>query len=132
MAQIYEGGCLCGALRYALNGKPEWAAHCHCRSCQKATGGSFTTWIGYQSKSFETTRGLLAKCSTSAGVERGFCAQCGTSLTFQAEERWPGQIHILAPTLDNPEMAKPKAHVNVGDQLPWVKLDDGLPRHDKT
>ncbi len=132
MTQTYEGGCLCGTLRYMLRGKPEWAAHCHCRSCQKATGGAFTTWMGYQKENFKITKGQLATCNTSADVERGFCDQCGTSLTYAAEERWPGQIHILAPTLDNPAIAKPQAHVYVEHQLPWIKLDDGLPRREQT
>jgi hypothetical protein len=46
-----------------------------------------------------------------------------------AEERWPGQISVLAPTLDNPNIAAPTAHVYVEHQLAWVKLADGLPTH---
>ena len=123
----HYGGCICGAIRYVIHGDPEWSAHCHCRSCQKATGAAFTTWVGIQSSKFEVPNGIITICNTSAGVERGFCSRCGTSLTYVAEAGFPGQIGVLAPTLDNPEIASPGRHVMTDDQLPWVKLCDGLP-----
>ncbi len=48
-----------------------------------------------------------------------------------AEEGWPGVVGILAPTLDDPGIAAPDAHVYVEHQLPWIKLGDGLPRHEQ-
>jgi hypothetical protein len=65
-------------------------------------------------------------------VERGFCGKCGTSITYVAESRWPGQVSILAPTLDDPRIAVPSAHFDVQDRLPWIKLGDGLPVHDNS
>ncbi|MGI9318565.1 MAG: GFA family protein [bacterium] len=128
ITQNHNGGCFCGAVRYTLTGPPDWSSHCHCRSCQKAVGAAFTTWVGAKSENFKVTKGRITKCAWP-GVERGFCGQCGTSLTYVAEEGWPGQVGILAPTLDDPEIASPGAHVYVEDQQPWVKLDDGLPVH---
>ena len=130
-SEEHQGGCLCGAVRYRLHGAPDWSAHCHCRSCQKATGAAFTTWAGVKTESFEVTIGQLTVFNTSPGVERGFCGKCGTSLTYVAKERWPGQVSVLAPTLDNPGIAAPTVHVYVEHQLSWVKLDDGLPRHEQ-
>lgn len=128
---VHQGGCLCGALRYTLRGEPDWSAHCHCRSCQRAIGAAFATWVGLKKENFEVTNGQISVCNTSPGVERGFCGRCGTSLTYVAEEGWPGQISVLAPTLDDPGIASPTAHVYVEHQLPWVKLDDGLPRSEQ-
>ncbi len=127
-SESHQGGCLCGAVRYVLHGVPDWSSHCHCRSCQKATGAAFTTWVGVKAENFEVTRGQLTICETSPGVERGFCGRCGTSLTHAAEEGWPGKVSVLAPTLDDPGVASPSVHVYVEHQLPWIKLDDGLPR----
>jgi hypothetical protein len=131
IAQQYGGGCLCGAVRYTLRGAPDWSAHCHCRSCQKATGAAFTSWVGIKRVHFEIISGHLAVYNSSRGVERGFCSKCGTSLTYVAENRWPGQISILAPTLDDPRIAAPTAHVNIQDRLSWVRLNDGLPAHEQ-
>jgi hypothetical protein len=127
----FEGGCLCGAVRYQLQGPPDWAAHCHCRSCQKATGSAFATWIGVKREKLEITKGRLAIFNSSPGVERSFCGRCGTSLTYVAEDRWPGEVSVLAPTLDDPSAVAPTAHVYVEHQLAWVKLADGLPTHEQ-
>ena len=128
----FEGGCLCGSVRYQLQrGAPDWSAHCHCRSCQKATGAAFATWIGVKKDKFEVTKGRLAIFNSSPGVERSFCGRCGTSLTYVAEDRWPGEISVLAPTQDDPGVAAPTAHVYVEHQLAWVKLADGLPRREQ-
>jgi hypothetical protein len=126
----HQGGCFCGAVRYRLQGSPDWSAHCHCRSCQRSTGAAFTTWAGVKKENFEVTKGQVTVCNTSPGVERGFCGKCGTSLTYVAE-RWPGQVSVLAPTLDDPGIAAPTAHVYVKHQLPWVKLGDGLPTQEQ-
>jgi hypothetical protein len=119
----HQGGCMCGEIRYTIHGDPDWSAHCHCRSCQKSTGAAFTTWVGLKTGTV---------CNTSPGVERGFCSHCGTSLTYVAEEGFPGQISVLAPTLDNPQIASPKCHVFVDDQIAWIKLNDGLPTNNQS
>jgi hypothetical protein len=129
-SERHAGGCLCGAVRYTLHGAPDWSAHCHCRSCQKATGAAFATWAGVKAENFEVIKGQLTVCKTSPGVERGFCGKCGTSLTYVGAG-WPGQVSVLAPTLDEPDTVAPTVHVYVEHQLPWVKLADGLPTHER-
>ena len=94
----------------------------------------FATWCAVQSESFEVAEGRIKVCETSPGVERGFCGNCGTSLTYVAKperegQSWQGQVWVLAPTLDDPSIASPRAHVYVAHQQPWVILDDGLPTH---
>jgi hypothetical protein len=122
----HGGGCFCGAVRYVIHGTPEWSAHCHCRSCQRAIGAAFASWLGVKSGNFEVTAGQLAICNSSPGVARGFCGKCGSSLTYVGDQ-WPGLVSILAPTLDNPAIVTPSIHVYTEHQLPWVKLGDGLP-----
>lgn len=126
----HEGGCLCGAVRYRLRGAPDWSSHCHCRSCQRATGAAFATWAGAKESRFEVTRGRLAVCASSPGVSRGFCDRCGSSLTYVGEG-WPGQIGVLAATLDDPGIVTPTAHVYLEDKLRWVRIDDDLTRHQR-
>lgn len=125
--EIHEGGCLCGAVRFEARGKPLWVAHCHCHSCRHHTGSAFATFVGYKQAQFRVTQGALQAYASSPGVVRSFCAACGTPLTFAAE-RWPGDVHVYVSTLDRPEAFEPEAHVHVGEQLPWLHLDDGLPR----
>jgi hypothetical protein len=131
-SENHEGGCLCGAVRYRLRGLPNSSAHCHCRSCQRALGAGFATWCSAKSENFKVTKGEIKICETSPGIERGFCGNCGTSLTYVAKREWSGQdwtgqVGFLAATLDDPSIASPTRHVYVSHQQPWVKPNDGLP-----
>ena len=129
--ETHQGGCLCGALRFAARGKPLWVAHCHCRSCRRNTGSAFATFVGYKQGQVRIVKGALQSYASSPGVVRSFCGTCGTPLSYAAE-RYPGEIHLYVSTLDRPEAFEPGAHVHVGEQLPWLHLDDGLPRFPTT
>lgn len=128
----FEGGCYCGAVRYEIDGPPVWAGHCHCRSCQLALGGAFVTWAKVAAEHFAVTRGKIKCCERSPGITRGFCGDCGTTLTYAAEQEvdgqdWRADAWFSASTLDDPSIAVPKAHVYVSHQQPWIKLADDLP-----
>ena len=77
------GGCQCGAVRYRLIAEPTGANICHCRMCQKASGGPFMAFAGVRISEFVVTSGAIATFSSSDIAERGFCARCGTPLTYQ-------------------------------------------------
>ena len=129
MAKAVErsGGCLCGAVRYAVRGKPLWIAHCHCESCRRATSAAFATYAGFRKERFTLTSGRPAHFRSSPGVNRGFCRRCGSPLTYEGA-RWPSQIHVLVASLDDPAAFRPTLHVNSAERLPWVHLSDGLRR----
>ena len=76
------GGCQCGALRYRLDAEPSGSI-CHCRMCQKASGGPFMAFGGVPNSSFVVIRGVLSTFRSSDIAERGFCAACGTPLTYR-------------------------------------------------
>jgi hypothetical protein len=115
------GGCLCGAIRYRVVGPPLWAAHCHCESCRRATGAPVATYAGFATENFAWTAGEPASFASSPGVLRTFCVRCGTSLTYQGE-RWPGEIHVLAATLDRPEAVTPQGEAFIEERLPWLRV----------
>ncbi|HLY67771.1 MAG TPA: GFA family protein [Chloroflexota bacterium] len=123
-----EGRCLCGAVRYAVKGDPIWVAHCHCESCRRANSAAFATFAGFRRENFRLLAGEPGRYASSPGVWRSFCARCGSPLTYEGE-RWPDEVHIHLPSLEDPQSLKPKAHVHVAEQLAWVHLADGLPRY---
>ncbi len=122
-----RGGCRCGAVRYRATGKPVWVAHCHCNDCRRSSGAPFVTWAGYRSDAFRWEGKPAKTYVSSPGVTRSFCGICGTPLAFVGG-RWPGEVHIGVGTLDQPASLEPRGHVNVKDQLPFIKLSDGLKR----
>lgn len=128
----FNGGCYCGAVRYQISGRPVWSGHCHCRSCQRALGGAFVTWSKVARDDFEVTKGTIKIIEKSPGTSRGFCGDCGTTLTYAADvevegQDWSGDAWFAASTLDDPSVAEPQAHIFVSHQQRWVTLADGLP-----
>ena len=125
----HTGGCLCGTVRYTLNSEPTYCGHCHCRSCQRAIGAGFVTWVGVKPENFEVTQGSITICETSPGVRRGFCGRCGSSLTFTGDD-WT-DVAVTAASLDDPGIAKPESNVYLDHQQPWVVIDDNLRKYDQ-
>ena len=99
---VLTGGCQCGAVRYALYSAPNNAGICHCRMCQKAVGGPFKAWANVRVADFAFTRGRAATFRSSSAAERGFCARCGTPLSFAYLKR-PDVIGVTIGSLDTPQ-----------------------------
>ena len=97
-----------------------------------ALGGAFVTWAKVAAEVFEVIKGEIQQIEKTPGIRRGFCRECGTTLTYAAlneveGQDWSADAWFSAVTLDDPSIAQPKAHVFVSRQQPWIKLDDGLP-----
>lgn len=125
------GRCLCGAVTYAFTGPENWAGHCHCESCRRQTGSPMTSFLGVPNDAFAWTGTEPWLHRSSPGVRRNFCASCGTPMAYAAD-RFPGEIHLYATTLDNPEDYRPTFHVFTLEQVSWLHLADDLPKHQKT
>lgn len=129
MSDGENGRCLCGNLRFELKGKPLWVAHCHCESCRRNTGSAVATFVGYNKEQLAYTRGQRKFYASSPGVQRGFCGDCGTPMTYEAD-RCPDEVHLYVSTLDNPGAYRPQAHVFFAERIPWMDLEDDLPRYE--
>lgn len=123
----FEGACFCAYVHFAIDAEPVYACHCHCHSCQQAAGAPFVTWATFPVSAFDIDGGVIAEYRSSPGVTRGFCAQCGTSLTYQHTDR-PGEIDITVASLAEPERIAPRSHIWVEDKAPWLVINDELPQ----
>lgn len=126
--RIEEGGCLCGRLRYRVTAAPLWVAHCHCWSCRRNTGSALATFVGFPKARFAYSKGNPKIFHSSPAVSRSFCGDCGTPISYEAE-RCADEIHLYVSTLDHPEKFEPQLHVFCAESLPWLKIDDSLPRY---
>lgn len=127
MNTVFTGGCLCGRIRYRASGTPMTPSHCHCDLCRKSSGAPFVSWAAFQAEDFVVTRGELARFDSSPVAYRQFCRDCGTQLTFQFRAT-PASIDVTLGSLDDPAAIRPADHIWTKRQIPWIKLDDGLPR----
>lgn len=128
MTDVQTGRCLCGKVRFEAHGRRLWVAHCHCNSCRRSTGAPVTTFVGFATDQVRYTRGERKFHESSPGVLRGFCAECGTPMTYESD-RSPGEVHLYISTLDEPGAYPAQLHVFYAERIPWVELHDDLPRY---
>ena len=126
------GRCLCGAVRYEVRGTLRDVLICHCEECRR--------WHGHVSASTAARRedlvlleqhGLrwIQSPRSDADARRGFCAECGSSLFWEAPDR--PTVSIAAGTLDGPTGLRSSAHWYVSQAGDYYELPaDGLPRHE--
>ena len=126
----FDGQCLCGNVRYRVTGQARGPCFCHCESCRRAAGAPFVAWATFDRERFEVVQGELAEIASSEHVSRGFCKDCGTSLTYFNEVR-PGDVDVTLASFDAPGAVAPEAHIWLEDKLPWIQIDDGLPQYDR-
>ncbi|MDH3351225.1 MAG: GFA family protein [Gammaproteobacteria bacterium] len=125
---IYSGRCFCGDVTFRVTGPVKFACFCHCESCRRASGGVYVPWATFAKDSLIVTSGNIHEHHSSPQVTRSFCSKCGTSLTYEHENR-VGQIDISLSSFADPSEFSPSAHIWVSDKLPWVTIDDGLPQY---
>jgi hypothetical protein len=123
-----SGGCLCGSVRYRMEGAPRMVSNCHCSLCRRASGAPFVTWLTVRRESFHQVHGTLEHYASSDHGWRAHCSKCGTQVT-SGSSRYDGYVEVTAATLDHPALAVPERHTFWPDRLPWVRCEDGLPRH---
>ena len=121
------GGCMCGAVRYEATEPPQEVGYCHCRMCQKWTGNLFFPGAGFRSAAFRFTQGEPKFYQSSVWLERGFCANCGTPVCDRFL-KGVDRVYATIGSLDHPEDWPPRAHWGVESQVPWLTIDDDLPR----
>jgi hypothetical protein len=123
----WTGGCQCGAIRFRVGGALGEASICHCRMCQKATGGVFGAYASVQAADVAWTRGEPARFQSSNKVRRGFCEACGTPLTYE----YAGSRHVglAIGAFDRPGEIAPVEQLGSSDQLPWFAELAALPVH---
>jgi hypothetical protein len=124
----FTGGCLCGAVRYQA-GELSGAGYCHCRMCQRASGAPVVAWCGAPLGAFAWTKGKPKEYRSSQAAYRVFCAKCGAQLGFRRAEA-PTEMELNLATLDHPDAVAPRYHIYTASQLPWLRIDDQLPRYE--
>lgn len=121
------GGCQCGSVRYALNVEQLEKPHvCHCRMCQKATGGVFAALAGCAKSNVVWTKGAPAFFASSNLATRGFCRECGTPLSFTYSTP-EARFYVTIGSLDDPERAAIEIQYGVESKLSWVKFCEDVP-----
>ena len=122
-----EGGCQCGAVRFRITAGPLAVYNCHCRDCQRASGGTHTISMPIGRDRVEHVSGdLMAfdKTADSGRVIRMMgCSVCGTKL-WNEPQASVAMLVVKTGTLDDPSWAVPIGNIWTASALPWADIDE--------
>ena len=124
-----KGSCLCGAVRYVIEGDIVGINYCHCVQCRKASGTAFATNAAVAMSDFriESGRDRLAAFESSPGKKRHFCSRCGSPIYSQYDD---GRevVYVRIGTIDDDAELRPDIHIHVRSKAPWYEIRDDLPQ----
>ena len=124
-----QGGCLCGAMRYEIDGPLTHVDNCHCSMCRRFHGAAFSTYAKIDVENFRWLAGqdLLTVYETSPGIGWAFCRICGSSLGIP----YRGKLsEITLGTVDGDPGVRPTEHIFVGSKAAWYEITDSLPQYE--
>lgn len=126
---MLKGSCLCGGVRYEIDGALEAITNCHCSLCRKMSGSAFSSGASISADSFRIVAGneILHQWESSPGYFRNFCSRCGSPL-FKIKAKDPKVIRLRVGSLDTDPGVKISKHLHVKSKAPWVEIKDGLPQ----
>jgi hypothetical protein len=126
----HTGGCLCGAIRYEVDGGLEPIQICHCEDCRKAQGSAFAANAPVDADRFRLTAGeaQLKSYESSPAKERLFCSACGSPLFSRLASR-PDKVRIRVGTLDRSSAIKLGFHFFTASKAHWWPILDDLPQY---
>ena len=121
----HPGGCACGAVRYRLIREPMFVNCCHCRDCQRQTGGAFVVNAIIETDQIvrETGETVVFTMPTESGRPHDLvrCATCATTLwSDYGRRRVVSFVRVM--TLDDPTALSPDAHIFTRSKSPWVEV----------
>jgi class 3 adenylate cyclase len=128
-SSLITGRCQCGDVRYEISQPAVGTGVCHCRMCQRAIGASLDAWTAFPREAVRFMNSSPKYYKSSLIAERGFCANCGSSLLIRYYAPEASKFLIMMTAcLDKPEDFAPTWHGGVESQMPWLDIQDDLPR----
>ena len=125
----FQGGCLCGALRYECSAEQVISGHCQCTDCRKdsGTGHSSHMAVPKAAVAISGEAKVFEKNADSGNtVGRAFCPNCGSSV-YNVNSGMPDLIFLRASSLDEPDIFKPQMVVYTRSGPAWDHMAPDLP-----
>ncbi|WP_137152394.1 GFA family protein [Devosia sp. FKR38] len=124
---MHQGSCLCGAVRFTVQGDLPEASACHCSKCRKHTGHYEAGVDVPRSAVTITGEEAVTWYFSSEKVRRGFCSVCGSSLFFDPVHLdWIG---LMLGSFDTPTQTRIGLHIFVADKGDYYEITDGMPQN---
>lgn len=128
---VRNGGCRCGAIRFAVDGEPVHHALCHCSDCRASSGAPMVAWFAVKEEQLRLLSGSPTEYEGTPGAKRQFCSTCGTGLFYRNTDALPGLVDVQSSTFDEAAELPPEAQIQCAERLPWMTELNALPAFDR-
>ena len=122
-----KGSCLCGAVRFEVEGELSPPDACHCSQCRKQSGHYWASTDLARDRLTIAGEENVRWYRSSEKVRRGFCATCGSVLFWDPLGR--DKIAIAMGAFDAPTGTRLGHHIFVADMGDYYDIADGLPQN---
>ncbi|WP_321397632.1 GFA family protein [Emcibacter sp.] len=119
----HSARCMCGAVVLEATGPHQSGEYCHCKWCQQSSGSAFIPWVSFRKEQVRVLSGELSYYHSSPGCKRGYCRDCGSTMSFHTDEYFDLTLGIM----DDPESFRASRHIWTKSRISHVKLVDDLP-----
>lgn len=129
MSEVFEGGCLCGSVRYSVRAAPLMAGDCYCVDCRRSSGTSHCTHVAFPAAAYvvEGALSIYDKPADSGNVvSRAFCPVCGSPV-HSTNAAMPQMVFVRASSLDQPDRVQPQMTVYASRAPHWARIDHARP-----
>lgn len=126
---MYKGSCLCGEIRFELNGPINDIVFCHCSECRRVQGSAFATNGNVAKSDFRYIAGenLLTAFESSPGKTKYFCSKCGSPM-LSTNANFPDSARVRLGTIQTDITERPGCHIFVESKANWDNITDDLPQ----
>lgn len=129
MSERLKGSCLCGRVRFSVEGPLKPPDACHCTGCRKSSGHYFVSTDAPRSAVTIEGAEHITWYQSSAKARRGFCTHCGASMFWDPLQRdWIG---LALGAFDTPTDTHIEMHIFVSEKGDYYEITDGLPQHQR-
>jgi hypothetical protein len=125
MTETHRGRCFCGSVTFEIDTPIKWCVLCHCESCRRQCSSPLTAFVCVDHGQWRLTGAPPKIHRSSPGVERTFCGDCGSAISF-CSQNMSGLMNFHVAAMDEPELFVPTLHVAYEEKLPWLHVADDL------
>jgi hypothetical protein len=121
---VIQGGCQCGAVRYAVEGDPTAVFICHCTECRRQSASAFGISVDVPAAALRVVEGTTrtwARPTPAGRLVCHFCATCGSRLWHESDPP-DGCVTLKGGCMDVPPDLVHAVHIWTASKLPGVPI----------
>lgn len=129
MNEHHAGSCLCGAVKFTVDGTFDRFYLCHCSHCRKDSGSAHAANLFASKASLKWLSGedkVVTFLLPGTRHQRSFCSTCGSALPLASPFGWV----VPAGCLDTTLPQRPDAHLFCANRAAWDRELESIPMFD--